>query len=99
MPQTVGSQKVKDTPLARARLRRDVSQAQMAKALGISENTYRRLERYEHRTPPLRYLTNAAILLEWPLEELIEPYREWWPAYPGHRPTRWSLYWGPSVSP
>ena len=98
MPHTVGSQQVKDTPLSRARVARGVSQADMAVALGISENTYRRLERYEHGNPPVRRLTNAAILLDWPLDELLAPYREWWPAYPGHRPTRWSLYWGPGAT-
>ena len=67
-----------ETRLARARARVGVTQEELARAIGISEPTLRRLERGQSRNPPLRYLINASICLGVELEDLIEDeWREW----------------------
>jgi transcriptional regulator with XRE-family HTH domain len=67
-----------DTKLAHVRMRRGVSQKQLAEAIGISEPTYARLERGKMTSPPLGYLVNAALALDVPLDDLIEDrWREW----------------------
>lgn len=66
------------TRLAAARVRRGVTQAELARAIGIALPTYRRLERGRMDSPPLRYLTNAALALGVTLDDLIEDeWREW----------------------
>lgn len=66
------------TRLASARVRRGVTQAELAAAIGIALPTYRRLERGQMESPPLRYLTNAALALGVELDDLIEDeWREW----------------------
>ena len=60
-------------PLTRSRLyeRRTaagVSQRRLAEATGISLRTLQRIERLEVDNPPIRYLTNCAIVLGCELE-------------------------------
>ena len=70
-------------PASRSRLyeRRRVSglsQRELAKRTGISLRTLQRIERLEVDNPPIRYLTNCAIVLGCELEDVIEPaWREW----------------------
>jgi transcriptional regulator with XRE-family HTH domain len=60
------------TRLARARMAREVTQEELADAIGISVPTYRRLERAETDNPSLRYLVNAALALGVDVNDLIE---------------------------
>jgi transcriptional regulator with XRE-family HTH domain len=69
-----GASSVK-TKLAAARLRRGLTQREVAERSGISYATYQRLERGEIDNPPLRYLTNCALLLGVRVGDLIED--EW----------------------
>lgn len=64
-----------ETKLARARLAAKLTQGDLAEATGISRSTYWRLERGRIPNPPLRYLTNCALVLRVPVEDLIE--EEW----------------------
>ena len=67
-----------ETKLARVRMSRGVTQEELADAIGISEPTYRRLERGLMPSPPLGYLVNAAKALGVPLRELVEDaWLEW----------------------
>lgn len=67
-----------DTKLARLRMSRGVTQAELAEAIGISEPTYRRLERGLMTAPPLSYLVNAALALGVELDDVIEDeWRAW----------------------
>lgn len=63
------------TKLAATRLRRGMTQREVADATGISYATYQRLERGEIDNPPLRYLTNCALVLGVRVGDLIED--EW----------------------
>lgn len=63
------------TKLAAVRLRRGMTQREVANATGISYATYQRLERGELDNPPLRYLTNCALVLGVRLGDLVED--EW----------------------
>jgi transcriptional regulator with XRE-family HTH domain len=55
-----------------------LSQRALADQAGISLRTLQRIERLEIDNPPIRYLTNCAIVLGGELEDLIEPpWREW----------------------
>ncbi len=90
------------TPRAITRLRflreeRRITQLDMALAIGISPATYRRLETGRMPNPPLRYLTNAAILLHVQLSDLIEDeWLKWLILEPmaGEKPTHPRLLWG-----
>jgi transcriptional regulator with XRE-family HTH domain len=70
-------------PRARSRLheRRQaagLSQRSLAERAGLSLRTLQRIERLEVDNPPIRYLTNCAIVLGCELEDLIEPaWRKW----------------------
>ena len=64
-----------ETKLARARVAAQISQAEMVAATGMSRSVYWRLERGRIANPPLRHLTNCALVLGVPVEELIE--EEW----------------------
>jgi len=64
-----------ETKLARARIAAKLTQAEMVEATGISRSAYWRLERGRTANPPLRHLTNCALVLGVPVEELIED--EW----------------------
>lgn len=67
-----------ETKLARVRMSRGVTQAELAEAVGISEPTYRRLERGMMTAPPLSYLVNAARALGVELDDVIEDgWRAW----------------------
>ena len=55
-----------------------LSQRELAKRTGISLRTLQRIERLEVDNPPIRYLTNCAIVLGCELDDLVEPgWREW----------------------
>ena len=78
MPARKDAQSKGATRLARLRVERGMSQTALAEASGISIATLRRLERGLVKNPPLRYLTNCALVLGCPLEELIEDeWRQW----------------------
>lgn len=67
-----------ETKLARVRMSRGVTQEELADAIGVSEPTYRRLERGQMTSPPLGYLVNAAIALGVELDAVVEErWREW----------------------
>lgn len=67
-----------DTKLAAARLRRGVTQQELASATGISPATYWRLEHGRMTDPSVRLLVNCALALGVALEDLIEDeWREW----------------------
>lgn len=57
------------------RMRRGVTQEELARAVGISVPTYRRIERAETNNPKLRHLMNCAIALGVELDEILED--EW----------------------
>lgn len=63
------------TNLARVRQRAGLTQQQLAKLSGLSLANLRRLERGELPNPPIRYLSNLALVLDVPLGEICEP--EW----------------------
>jgi transcriptional regulator with XRE-family HTH domain len=73
------------TRLAALRVKRGVTQADMAAAVGIALPTYRRLKRGRMPSPPLRYLTNCAVALGVDLEELIEDEWREWHTFDAHR--------------
>lgn len=69
-----------ETRLAIRRLERGLSQAQLARAVGLTRTTYWRLEAGQVANPKLRMLVNLAIALDCELEDLIEDeWREWYP--------------------
>ena len=58
--------------------RRGSPSASLLSEPGLSLRTLQRIERLEIDNPPVRYLTNCAIVLGCELEDLIEPaWREW----------------------
>jgi transcriptional regulator with XRE-family HTH domain len=63
------------TKLAAARLSAGLTQKDMAEVTGMSRSAYWRLERGRIDNPPLRYLTNCAIVIGVAVDELIED--EW----------------------
>lgn len=71
------------TNLAKMRLKRGLSQRDMATRTGLSLATYRRLERGLIDNPPIRYLANCAVVLDCSMGEIFEPkYRQWLPLTP-----------------
>lgn len=71
---------LKATRLAQQRLRRGLTQQELATATGLSLSMVRRLERGETRNPPLRYLVNCAIALGVKLDQILEDeWLEWYP--------------------
>lgn len=67
------------TQLAFVRHRAGIPQIEMARRIGVSIATYQRLEEDRMPNPPLRYLVNAAIVLNVPLAALVEPkWLAWW---------------------
>lgn len=73
-----------ETKLARRRIAAELTQGELAEAVGISLPTYRRLERNKMRNPPLRYLVNCAIELDCDWRELVEA--EWEERLDLHKP-------------
>jgi transcriptional regulator with XRE-family HTH domain len=72
------------TRLAVARLQRNVTQEDLAKQVGLSLASYRRLERGQVRNPGIRTLVNLAVALQVPIDEVCEPeWFEWWDAGAG----------------
>jgi len=72
-----GSLPKSDTKLAHWRLRRDVTQQDLARAIGIDVKVYRRIEKGD-RVPPLDVLLNCAIALRVSLDDLVEDeWRRW----------------------
>jgi transcriptional regulator with XRE-family HTH domain len=72
------------TKLAEWRLRRGLSQAELARAVGLPRTTYWRLETGRVRDPKLRPLTNLAIAIALGcpngVHDLIEDaWRGWYP--------------------
>lgn len=74
------------TKLAAVRLRRGMTQREVADATGISYATYQRLERGELDNPPLRYLTNCALVLGVRLGDLIEDAWLQWKCFDADTP-------------
>lgn len=67
------------TRLAATRVATGLTQKEMAWAIGIPIANYIRLERGQHRNPPLGWLVNAAHVLDCDLDELIDDaMREWY---------------------
>ena len=61
-----------------ARRNRGITQEEMARAVGLSTATYRRLESLQIVNPPLRYLVNCAYVLNVQLADLLEDeWLEW----------------------
>jgi transcriptional regulator with XRE-family HTH domain len=75
-----------ETKLARLRMSRGVTQAELADAIGISEPTYRALERGKMTSPPLGYLVNAALALGAELDDVIEERSRAWHELRADRP-------------
>lgn len=72
-----GSLPKSDTKLARWRLRRAVTQQDLARAIGIDVKVYRRFEKGD-RVPPLDVLLNCAIALRVSLDDIVEDdWRQW----------------------
>ena len=63
------------TRIARARLKADLTQSQLAAATGLSLRTVQKLDRGEMTNPPIRYLANVAHVLDRDIWDLCEP--EW----------------------
>ena len=64
-----------ETKLARIRLASGLTQRDLIEATGMSRSLYWRLERGRIANPPLRHLTNCALVLGVPVEALIEGCR------------------------
>jgi transcriptional regulator with XRE-family HTH domain len=78
MPARRSSKRV--TRLAQVRFWRGATQEELAKAVGTSLNTVRRLEAGQVSNPPLRVLVNCALALGVELVDVAEPeWMEWWP--------------------
>lgn len=78
MPARKGDQTKVRTKLGALRADRGLTQARMARYVGISLETYRRLERGRMPAPPISYLANCALVLEVDLEDLVEDsWRRW----------------------
>lgn len=73
------------TPLAAWRVKRGMTQRELYQAAGLSRSVYNKLERGDYPDPPLRWLSNCAIVLGVDLAELIQPeWREWWKPADGY---------------
>jgi transcriptional regulator with XRE-family HTH domain len=78
MPARRDQQSSARTRIAVARVRRGITQADLADALGLSLATYRKLEHGRMDNPPLRYLVNLGIALDVPFSALVEDrWRDW----------------------
>lgn len=60
-----------------------MTQQEMWQATGMARATYLKLEHGDYDNPPVRYLTNCAIVLGCQLEELVQAeWRGWWKRLP-----------------
>lgn len=67
------------TRLAAIRHWRGATQTELAEKVGMSVDSYRRLELGQVENPPLRTLVNCAKALGVPFDGLVEPkWRAWW---------------------
>jgi transcriptional regulator with XRE-family HTH domain len=84
------------TRLAERRIERGMSQRELADASGISIATLQRLERGLVENPPLRYLTNCALVLGCELDDLVEEsWRTWLPLARPEPPADPDSLWKP----
>ena len=75
------------TRLAERRVKQGMTRQEMWQRTGISRTSYLRLERKDgYRNPPLRYLSNCAIVLGCELEDLVEPKWRTWELFDHARP-------------
>jgi transcriptional regulator with XRE-family HTH domain len=74
------------TKLAEWRVKRGVTQRELARATGIGLSTYWKLERGRIKNPPIRHLILCAIALGCDLDDLIEDYLREWPEWSYPRP-------------
>jgi DNA-binding XRE family transcriptional regulator len=66
------------TRLAACRAAAGLTQMEMAWAIGVPIASYVRLERGEHKNPPLGWLVNAAIILEHDLDDVMDDSMHEW---------------------
>ena len=72
-----------ETKLGALRVRRGVTQRELAEATGISLAVYIRLEHGRLKNPPIRCLANCAIALGVPLDRVLEDEWKTWTALDG----------------
>jgi transcriptional regulator with XRE-family HTH domain len=78
VPARKGDQTKVRTKLGALRADSGLTQARMARYVGISLETYRRLERGTMAAPPISYLANCALVIEVELEDLVDDaWRRW----------------------
>lgn len=84
------------TNLGRVRVKRGVTQGDLAYVTGISLRTYKRIEAGQITNPPVRYLINLATALGVPIEELFEDDWTPWSVLDGRadEPPRHLELWG-----
>jgi transcriptional regulator with XRE-family HTH domain len=76
------------TKLARWRLKRKLTQADMVRWTGVPLSTYQRLEHGNYQRPQVQALANCAIVLDCSLEDLLE-----------ERFLRWTVFHPDAASP
>ena len=81
MPRRPLEQTKVETKLAAWRVRRGVTQQEMAKAIGISYSSYWRLERGRYKNPPVGYLVNCALALGCELEDILDDEQKRWQVF------------------
>ena len=82
-----GEQTKVETKLAQWRVKRGMTQEELANAVGMPLSTYWNLERGRNRNPGLGWLSNCAIVLGCKLEDLIEDgWRGWYQQHFGKAP-------------
>jgi transcriptional regulator with XRE-family HTH domain len=74
------------TRVARTRVAAGITQEKLAEVTGIPLATYRRLERGQLDNPPIRYLSNIALVLNVDLDEICEDDWLWWTVFRDGQP-------------
>jgi transcriptional regulator with XRE-family HTH domain len=84
-----------ETRLAEWRVKREMTQEEVAEATGISLSTYRRMERGLVANPPIGYVANCAVVLGCQPGDILEVHqRGWFQLRPGlRRPADPSALW------